>query len=155
MSPPDAQEPPARGSSATLFDSLQSTPGGQAPALISSCWVCGQPTLRTGVGGRPVHAACEPRDVGLTGAETSHSAAGKAAKGIGSPLAKLILAELAERGAEGATDSELQDVFHDQPPGSVSKRRCDCTREGLVADSGRTRQSRWGRDSIVWVATGG
>jgi hypothetical protein len=117
--------------------------------------VCGQPTLRSGVGGRPVHAACEPRDVGLTAPETSRRAARKAAKGIGSPLAKLNLAELAERGAEGATDSELQDVFHDQPPGSVSKRRCDCTRERLVIDSGRTRPSRYGRQSIVWVVAHG
>jgi hypothetical protein len=100
-----------------------------------------------------VHAVCEPADVGLTSLETSRSAAKQAAKGINSPLGKLILAELIERGAAGATDNELQDVFHDQPPGSVSKRRCDCTREGLVVDSGTTRTTRWGREAIVWVVT--
>lgn len=152
MSPPDAQEPPARGSSATLFDSLQSTPGGKPPEVVPLCWMCSTITLRRGADGRPVHAHCEPKDARLTDPETSRNAASRATRGPGSPLARAILAELVERGPGGATDSELQEVFADQAPGSCSKRRCDLSRAGLVVDSGRTRPSRFGRESIVWVA---
>lgn len=125
-----------------------------APELIN-CMAGDGPTLNRGADGRPWHVHCEPADVGLTDAPTSRAAARSAQTGAGSRLARLILAELQERGPEGATDSELQAIFNDQPPGSVSKRRCDLTRVRLVSDSGRVRPSRYGRDSIVWVACDG
>ncbi|HEY9562655.1 MAG TPA: hypothetical protein VIR30_02695 [Nocardioides sp.] len=56
---------------------------------------------------------------------------------------------------DGRTDDELQQELYEQSPGSVSKRRCDLARAGLVTDSGRTRKTRRHVDAIVWVASDG
>ena len=134
-----------------LFGQISTEERTAAP-IILQCVAGDGETLRIGVDGRPWHTHCEPADVGLTDAPTSRAAARSARTGPESPLARLILAELRERGHRGATDSELQLVFHDQPPGSCAKRRLDLVRHDLVRDSGRVRDSRYGRSAIVWVA---
>lgn len=153
MSPPDAQEPPARGSFATLFDSAQGTPGGAPAEALPRCWVCAAVTLRIGEDGRPVHAACEPADVYATAPETSHKAARKARKGVRSPLARKIHAHLAAH-PEGLTDDELCQLMPGEPPGSISKRRLDLCRAGRVESLvvGLTRTTRWGGEAQVWFA---
>ncbi|MFZ6002631.1 MAG: hypothetical protein ACOYXM_01730 [Actinomycetota bacterium] len=113
--------------------------------------MCGRaPALYVGRDGRNVHSACETHDAGLTDPPTSRQAAERSSTGPGSPLAQAILSELRARPG-GATDDELQATFYESPPGSVSKRRCDLVRAGLVADSGRTRRTRWGRDAVIWT----
>ena len=135
-----------------LFD--QDEHAQRTPHLIPQCISGDGPTRRIGADGRPWHEHCEPRDVGLTDPQTSRRAAARARKGTTSPLGRGILSEL-KASTLGATDDELQQVFHDAPAGSVSKRRCDLMRSGLVVDSGRTRQTRWGREAVVWTVTDG
>jgi len=152
--PPDAQEAPARASSATLFDSLQGTPGGETSSAIPRCWVCMHLTLRTGHDGRPVHAACEPRDAGITDPETSQSAAKAAQKGARSPLARKVYDLLADAWPDGLTDDELSQALPDQPIGSIAKRRLDLCRAGRVGRfvTEAKRATRWGREAYVWRA---
>lgn len=158
MSPTNEEGPRQGALSNTLNLGAEHTPapyrGADHQAALDAvprCWVCGRaPVLYVGADGRNVHRACEPADVGLTDPPTSHKAARRARRGIRSPLAQAILAELRSR-PEGSTDAELQQMFYESPAGSVSKRRCDLAREGLVVDSGRTRPTRWGREAIVWI----
>jgi hypothetical protein len=146
-------ERPRRGGEGALelFDQDQLHEERTSAGAIPPCAVCAKPTLRSDATGRPCHAGCEPADVGLTDVPTSRVAGARARRGSKSPLAKAILAELVKRGDDGATDDELTRVFDEQPPGSVSKRRCDLVRAGIVRDTGRTRVTRWGRLGIVWT----
>lgn len=58
---------------------------------------------------------------------------------------------LVARGEVGATDDEIQDALA-MPPNTERPRRVELVDREMVADSGRVRPSRWGNDSVVWVA---
>jgi hypothetical protein len=51
-----------------------------------------------------------------------------------------------------ATDDEIVQQLPEEHPGSVSKRRHDLVRAGLVVDTGRRRPTRRGTQAIVWAA---
>jgi hypothetical protein len=53
---------------------------------------------------------------------------------------------------DGATDEELQTAL-DMPGSTERPRRVELVTRGLVRDSGRTRQTRSGRQAVVWVAS--
>lgn len=150
---PDAERGPAPAPVQTLQLRLEDTTDTPNPPTIPRCWVCGQPTLRAGIDGRPAHAACEPRDAGLTHPETSQQAARSARKGTQSPLARRIFDELVRAWPEGLTDDELALRLPDAPVGSIAKRRLDLVRAGRVTTTvavPMTRETRWGREATVW-----
>lgn len=51
-----------------------------------------------------------------------------------------------------ATDDELAQLLPAEHTGSVSKRRCDLVRAGLVVDTGKRRPTRRGAQAVVWDA---
>ena len=56
-----------------------------------------------------------------------------------------------ERGAEGFIDADLLAAFPDSPESSHRKRRTELTSEGLILDSGQTRENGHGNAEVVWV----
>lgn len=52
----------------------------------------------------------------------------------------------------GATDEQLQDDLG-MPSSTERPRRVELVKEGAVVDSGRTRETRSGRQATVWMAT--
>jgi len=52
----------------------------------------------------------------------------------------------------GATDDEIQNAL-EMNPSTQRPRRVELVDQGLVRDSGATRQTRWGRPAVVWVAS--
>ena len=52
----------------------------------------------------------------------------------------------------GATDDEIQNAL-EMNPSTQRPRRVELVDQGLVRDSGATRQTRWGRAAVVWVAS--
>lgn len=66
-------------------------------------------------------------------------------------LRRLYLDWLRAQKDQGGTDEEAQDALH--LGGSTQRpRRVECVHGGLVRDSGRTRKTRSGRETVVWVA---
>lgn len=60
------------------------------------------------------------------------------------------LAYIRARGADGATDDEVQHAMNMN--GSTERpRRCELVARGLIRDSGRVRKTRSGRAAIVWT----
>jgi hypothetical protein len=57
--------------------------------------------------------------------------------------------ELLQQG--DATDDELAQLLPAEHTGSVSKRRCDLVRAGLVVDTGKRRPTRRGAQAAVWA----
>jgi len=62
-----------------------------------------------------------------------------------------VLVFIASRGVVGATDAETQTALG-LGPQSVSPRRGELARLGLVRDSGARRATPSGRRAIVWIA---
>jgi hypothetical protein len=89
-------------------------------------------------------------DARMTDPLTSWAAA-VANKASRSRLRGRVLALLIRAGAEGMTDAELAAELPGQHPGSVSKRRCDLVRAGLVAATDRTRPTPYGQPALVWA----
>ena len=54
----------------------------------------------------------------------------------------------------GVTDEQMQDWLP-MNPSTQRPRRIELVAAGLVADSGRTRPTRSGRQAVVWVARSG
>lgn len=66
-------------------------------------------------------------------------------------LRRAVLAAVRAAGEDGLTDEEVQDRL--AMSGSTQRpRRRELEKAGLVRDSGRTRQTRSGRNAVVWVA---
>jgi len=81
---------------------------------------------------------------------TSVEAAERAAPRSGAQRAQ-VLAHLRDQGEAGATDEEIQTAL-DLGGSTQRPRRVELVHRGLVRDSGRTRPTRAGRSSVVWVA---
>ena len=62
-----------------------------------------------------------------------------------------VLAYIAGRGVEGATDEEVQ-VGLGMNPSTQRPRRVELVNKGKVVDSGQTRATRSGRQAVVWTA---
>lgn len=54
-------------------------------------------------------------------------------------------------GPDGFIDDDLKAAFADSPESSHRKRRTELTGDGLIVDSGRTRQNGHGNAEVVWV----
>lgn len=67
-------------------------------------------------------------------------------------LKAVILGLLLDR-VDGLTDDQLCELLPGEHPGSVSKRRSDLVKDGLVVAHWSTRTTRFGREATVWVAT--
>lgn len=65
-------------------------------------------------------------------------------------LRQRVFLAIYEAGAHGATLDELE-VRLSLAGNTVRPRRIELQERGLVADSGRTRLTRSGRASVVWV----
>lgn len=56
-----------------------------------------------------------------------------------------------EAGPGGFIDDDLKAAFPDSPESSHRKRRTELTSDGLILDTGQTRQNRDGNAEVVWV----
>lgn len=56
-----------------------------------------------------------------------------------------------DKGLDGFIDADLLAAFPDSPESSHRKRRTELTSEGLIVDSGQTRQNDHGNAEVVWV----
>ncbi len=70
-------------------------------------------------------------------------------------LGREVLAFIRKRGEAGATDDDLMELLAPivgyQGP-TLRPRRIKLMKDGLVRDSGRTRETKSGRSAVVWVA---
>jgi len=66
-------------------------------------------------------------------------------------LRAAVLRYLRGQGSRGATDEEIT-LALDLNPSTARPRRIELQQAGWVYDSGHTRQTRSGRDAVVWVA---
>lgn len=62
-----------------------------------------------------------------------------------------VLAFLASRGADGATDEEAETALRMRAQ-TYTPRRGELVKAGLVADTGRRRSTTSGRPAAVWIA---
>lgn len=85
-----------------------------------------------------------------------HSPTSVAAAGRAEPAAatqrRAVLDYIRGRGAEGATDEEVQTALG-MNPSTQRPRRIELVGSGHVRDSGRQRQTRSGRNAVVWEST--
>lgn len=88
----------------------------------------------------------------VRGSETSEAAADKI-RPVYETERERVFQTLLARGETGATDQELQDDLH-MDPSTQRPRRVELVRADKVADSGRTRPTRKGRQAVVWVVKG-
>lgn len=63
----------------------------------------------------------------------------------------LVLAFLRGRGADGATDEEMQQQIP-MPSNTQRPRRVELVSGAFIVDSGRERKTSGGDDAVVWVA---
>lgn len=87
--------------------------------------------------------------MGNTHPPTSRAAAARALPRSGSDRRR-VYDLIAARGAEGATDDEIE-VALGLPHQTASARRNGLRDDGWVADSGRRRPTRTGAEATVWV----
>jgi hypothetical protein len=86
----------------------------------------------------------------VRGSDTSKAAAD--AKGNARNDEERVLALLRHRGDEGATDDEIEvalGLIHQ----NASARRRGLVLQGFIKDSGKRRETRTGRDAVVWIVT--
>ena len=85
-----------------------------------------------------------------SGGDTSREAAGTVRADAGR-LRQAVLAFILGRGADGATDAEIQAAL--SLAGDTERpRRWELQRASLIADSGQRRRTRTGRKAVVWIA---
>lgn len=84
------------------------------------------------------------------GSDTSRQAA-EEIKPKSSTLRGIVYGFLVARGAQGATDEEIQDGLA-MNPSTERPRRIELIDAGLAQDSGTTRKTRAGRSATVWTA---
>jgi len=85
--------------------------------------------------------------------DTSREAAERIEPDIAS-LRGQVLAYLRDCGDCGATDEEMQDMLA-MNPSTQRPRRIELRDAGFVRDSGATRETRSGRNAVVWIAVEG
>ena len=69
-------------------------------------------------------------------------------------LRQRVYLAIIEAGGSGCTDYELQERLI-MPGNTERPRRIELLKQGLIRDSGRTRESSSGRRAVVWIATPG
>ncbi len=67
-------------------------------------------------------------------------------------LRREVLDYLRGRGADGATDEEMQ-IALTMNPSTQRPRRIELVNGGLVRDSGRTRKTLARKNAVVWMVT--
>lgn len=87
--------------------------------------------------------------VGHEHPETALTAAAKAEPRSGT-LRRAVFDTIAAAGSTGATDDEIEQVLS-RSHQSVSGARNTLMRDGLIADSGLRRPTRYANDAIAWV----
>ena len=95
-------------------------------------------------------AAVEADMKSVRGSETSKSAAASVETASGTQRMR-VMAYILAMGGEGATDHEMQAALS-MNPSTQRPRRIELVEAGNVKDSGRSRPSPSGRQSIVWVS---
>jgi hypothetical protein len=85
----------------------------------------------------------------VKGSETSKAAA-KSVRGITGKLCREVLGFIRSRGAEGATDDEIE-VMLDLRHQTASARRRELVLLGAIKNSQTKRATRSGRKATVWV----
>jgi hypothetical protein len=85
--------------------------------------------------------------------ETSKAAAASMVKHTPTIRAR-VLAYIKSRGADGATDSEIQQALGLRDQTEVP-RRIELMRTGEIANSGKQRKTASGRNAVVWVLGNG
>jgi transcription initiation factor IIE alpha subunit len=85
-----------------------------------------------------------------THSATSHAAA-REIKPKAATRRQKVYAYLADRGAAGATDEEIQ-IALEMNPSTQRPRRIELIRLGRVIDSGERRETTSGRKATVWRA---
>lgn len=83
---------------------------------------------------------------------TSVAAAERAEPAAAATQRRAVLDFLRGRGADGATDEEIQVALSLNPSGE-RPRRIELVRGGFVRDSGTTRPTRSGCKAVVWTAS--
>jgi hypothetical protein len=73
-------------------------------------------------------------------------------RGAVTGLRNRVLAFLASRGTDGATDEEAETALRIRPQ-TYTPRRGELVKAGLVVDTGRRRCTTSGRPAAVWIAT--
>jgi len=81
--------------------------------------------------------------------DTSYGAAESIVEPSGR-LRDLVYGCIHEAGLLGCTDEEVQ-IALDMNPSTQRPRRVELVKDGMVRDSGRVRQTRSGRNAVVWV----
>lgn len=82
--------------------------------------------------------------------DTSRAAAASMKPHLGR-VARRVYDEIARRGADGATDDEIEEAL-DLTHQTASARRRELVQLDSVVDSGRRRATRRGRSAVVWIA---
>lgn len=92
--------------------------------------------------------------VGLVRNDHPATAQAAAARAPAGRAGRAVRSFIASRGSMGATDEEIIEAV--LPLGfavnTIRPRRVELVRAGVVRNSGRERETRSGRDAIVWVA---
>lgn len=98
----------------------------------------------------------KPKDKQIALPFQRHSATSKDAAASIEPAAGTLRSRvwgfLVERGANGATDEEIQNML-DMAQNTERPRRIELVNGGLVRDSGRTRLTQSNRRAVVWEIT--
>lgn len=79
------------------------------------------------------------------------AAAAEEAEGLAVRAIERVLAFINARGRFGATDEEMQRILR-MNPNTQRPRRVELQRQGVVVDSGEMRDTRSGRQAVVWIA---
>ncbi len=145
-------EGPGEGSTEGYSTPVKLFDDGQESTPIVQCARCGGRIFGPDQQAGDRHRWCVERDAGAWSPPTSHTAAKQASTGTSSRVAQIVLAAIYNAGSRGKTDDELAHEFPDEHAGSLSKRRLDLVRAGLIYDSGRTRPTSRGVEAIVWVS---
>lgn len=83
----------------------------------------------------------------VAGSSTSQEAARAIAPVTGTLRARVLVA-IRQEG--GVTDEEGMDLL-EMPASTYRPRRVELVRDGLVRDSGQTRDTKSGRKAVIWV----
>jgi hypothetical protein len=93
-----------------------------------------------------------PPTPAFANAPITRAAAGVAIRPDAARLRAKVLRYIKSRGADGATDAEIQGAL-DMSGDTERPRRRELQAAGFIADSGRTRLTPAGRAAVVWTAT--
>lgn len=89
-------------------------------------------------------------DPKASGAPSTQREAAVAMYPVSGTARRYVLDTIGAARSTGATDEEIEDELHMRHQ-SASARRNELVSDGWVEDSGRRRQTRSGRDAVVWI----